>query len=1438
MAELAPYLAPEEYRLLELIYNSTNGDYWTWRTDTKKYGTRWRFDDFYGDNPCRGHWQGLYCSPDNDIGPYHLFSFELTDYNLSGTFPFLGSNFSKMLLFMVTENPLLHGPLPVFTNQQKVLNLYNLSYNAFTGTIPDSFYNASYLTLVYLSNNFLTGTLPPSLYQISALEFLNVMNNSIHGTLSNSITTGCPVLIYLNLANNYFTGTIPESLFTMANLSEVYLNTNDFSGTIPTAMNGKIEILRLAHNHLDGTFPAAICENEPLRLFSLYENNLGGSVPKCISNMHALEIFQIQENNFFGDIGCVFNGSAQKALSIVDIGDNGFTGSLPEGLFQLPSLVSLAAGKNCFYGSLPQSICQASPLLRTLALDGLAASQVCIETLWDPLGVSNAYFGGLMEGTIPDCIWILPNISVLHLSGNGLSGSLPNTFPCSLSYYHMQLEQDHATNASGSGSGSGLYNCHSSRLSPTLNDVVLTHNLLTGTIPSPFQQYPFSCLDLSYNKLKGSIKDMTNFTLAYTPNSTEGVSLTLEVNRLSGQLPDSFVNAYNLNILTGNLFKCKGTSENPGDLAKHDPGSHTAVCGSQQLTDALVSFGIYLVILIGFVSVVILIVTTVRRSLQRVKKAWQSMVYTFHYCQEVTKYTIPTEEETVWIQTIGAKDASMRARLYYNVYQLLGVLTLTRRLSWLIALYSLILLIPTYFAFYTTDDNDYSMLSDRYSWITTAAFLTGELPAGILFLLWSILLLLMLHCIIRYYNLHHHIEEEGVVVQFVKLMSSAGHMIRESFQGYGQQQHYGGMMDLSYPPPAAGGGGGGDTMFSPLLSSKSRMERPGEVKDNDDGGGGGDVDKAMNTTSDSNVSQLQQTTTIATTTPIPLASEIRTSFLHKVTSRMSFFLPAVTTTATTSGGSDNDDSSSVPMLSIDNMSLLLEERQWRDFWKHCFQYTLVFLVNVAVVMSVNAGYLVAQSDNSVSTTDKSMIQILMAAFKLAWNVFALRVLINYLPSHRSSSVRLHVVLLVFNSLLAPCLATAFTDSNCFRDVFIAPQAITVSYNLNTCVENYQEYNYNDYTVHTVCTHYQDRVFTTAFTPSFIYYYTCGSKLLTLYTPVFIYIYTMILILLPLLYFVMAVVPRAYWPPGGYLLRQVDGVLRPNDRGVVNFNRLVRARPMQAFMIHHIIILLTFGVCCPVLAMVMATSLTVDTFMWQMILIRYIKYDAKACPFSPDYLPDRDAPLASQMVSIDASRLLSGIMLPFSLHSSSSCLVAMKGEATTTATATEHEELKAAVGLGGTVGSGSGSGTVVFPLDNSTGTLSSSAGSPQQASSSNVTDDMMLRLLYDTNRRAGGGDVHFDDEMREEARLFELHTICGEAWKSLRNVMWFLVYLSMAFYCTILYNFVGDEHGWARALWVVVACFTFSVLVRWTFIDLVKFVYKHVIGGFSYDKVTM
>ena len=129
-----------------------------------------------------------------------------------------------------------------------------------------------------------------------------------------------------------------------------------------------------------------------------------------------------------------------------------------------------------------------------------------------------------------------PQLKVLHLSGNGLKGSLPDLL----------------------------------QPSTALVDLSLSYNYLTGTIPIAFQSKRWIDLDLSHNRLGGTLR--SNFHAF-----SSGSALYLKVNRLSGSIPDSLFSSTNISILSGNLYSC---NLDESDLPIHDERVATYNCGS------------------------------------------------------------------------------------------------------------------------------------------------------------------------------------------------------------------------------------------------------------------------------------------------------------------------------------------------------------------------------------------------------------------------------------------------------------------------------------------------------------------------------------------------------------------------------------------------------------------------------------------------------------------------------------------------------------------------------------------------------------------------------------------------------------------------------------------------------------------------------------------
>ena len=342
------------------------------------------------------------------------------------------------------------------------------------------------------------------------------------------------------LYHNHFTGTIPATWASLRNLTFLDIGSNHLTGSLP-AFIGSMPLLRYLYvnaNLLIGTVPTELGNASSLTEILLENNNFSGTLPGSFVNLHHIQILDVRNNLFVGNLEEIFaDHQSHVNLTTLQLYDNQFTGSLPEALFRRPKLGVLVAGTNCLEGYFPPTLCDCTTLT-TLSLDGMSSAKAC-RSVFLP-GVSSWYTEkGIVSQPLPPCLFQLPILKTLHLSGNGFTGTLPasSTAP----------------------------------LGPLLEDLGLSHNQLTGTIPQQYQQRRWVALDMSFNRLTGTLH--SDFNISASTDST----LSLVDNRLSGRIPGSFHNMINISVLGSNLFSCNLQHSN---LPRHDNGAEKYDCGS------------------------------------------------------------------------------------------------------------------------------------------------------------------------------------------------------------------------------------------------------------------------------------------------------------------------------------------------------------------------------------------------------------------------------------------------------------------------------------------------------------------------------------------------------------------------------------------------------------------------------------------------------------------------------------------------------------------------------------------------------------------------------------------------------------------------------------------------------------------------------------------
>jgi hypothetical protein len=248
--------------------------------------------------------------------------------------------------------------------------------------------------------NGLDGELPPELTEMSRLSSLSFSGNSLTGTIPTHLGR-LERLRFLVLNDNHYTGTIPTHLGQLSSIYYLHLGKNGFTGSIPP----EIFVPTMQHfdvggNQLVGTIPAEMhTVSEDLLNIDISDNRLVGTIPAGLGGFPSLNSFTAANNTLTGTLpGEIISDT----LTTLDVGINQLRGTLPPDIYMFGSSLSFVnLGINGFGGTISPRF---GELLR-------------LETL--------VFFFNDFTGTIPNELGQLPNLGVLHFAGTSLQGTMP-----------------------------------------------------------------------------------------------------------------------------------------------------------------------------------------------------------------------------------------------------------------------------------------------------------------------------------------------------------------------------------------------------------------------------------------------------------------------------------------------------------------------------------------------------------------------------------------------------------------------------------------------------------------------------------------------------------------------------------------------------------------------------------------------------------------------------------------------------------------------------------------------------------------------------------------------------------------------------------------------------------------------------------------------------
>lgn len=481
-------------------------------------------------------------------------------------FPLSGLSDSKIVYLTLTDTNL--NSLRGIANPPFLRNL-KADRNEMTGTIPIEIFDITTLHRLDLSFNFFTGSLPNTIANLQELRRLRLYGNELKSTIPTEIGL-LSRLVILDIGENDFSGQLPTEMNNLVKLNELVLHqtnrdgpglegslpdfsklmflttlaldSNEFTGQIPDTFlsgvldSGRLMKISLSWNNLVGTLPASLDRFRVMNI-DLVGNQITGIAPELCDNEDWMD-GMVKE---FGCDAIMCPIGKYNADGLVWNSEDPCRDCVSADVYGSVHCIALAQPKvtterdtleSLFYATGGRTWTQPTnwtvPWIPICSWEGIT----CVSDFADAdLGVEEIdleNFG--LGGEIPSEIFDLPSLRRLNLRGNEIDFSFD-------SIENATLLETLILSETGLSSLDGI----ESALNLKLLDI--SRNSLTGRLPEElFSLTELQILNLAHNSYSGDFPDSVY-------NLIKLEELNCFNNKFQGQLPTLLKTLTNLRIL-------------------------------------------------------------------------------------------------------------------------------------------------------------------------------------------------------------------------------------------------------------------------------------------------------------------------------------------------------------------------------------------------------------------------------------------------------------------------------------------------------------------------------------------------------------------------------------------------------------------------------------------------------------------------------------------------------------------------------------------------------------------------------------------------------------------------------------------------------------------------------------------------------------------------